>query len=587
MIEAVSRLARLRDTLKASWSKLPNPSAFDNYVVGLFAVASIWVTMVVDLSRSEEPASAWIIAGTISMLSGIGWLLLARSQISRIIDLPYASAIVVGVYAIAGLIRNLTLDISCQVLGIAPPANRVLISFFSTAVLLVFANFTASRRRDAQQLQNSLLIDRQKLIWLGASYDEKVLQAQRELIRQLETELYPAIRNVLEKLTPDKSSRAPEISNDLVTTVSNVVRPICDRLSDSTDTIIEQLDSIAGRPFEALKPQARFSIRRALRPSRTVAILLFVAISISPALGDDSNFASFAMLSLAAWVIAITTRLVWPKRFDQVSAGAGLSLVSAIYAVAFLISVFVIRGFGATDQTLFVQASFAIGGAIILARLSFISQSRIAVEQELKEENEKLSQLISQLRRQIWLIRRNAAWVLHGPIQSALISSAMSLANEDLSGPERTIIARRIEEAVGSLEANESMKPQLDAALKSIANVWSRSCEVEWRVDDALLKSLASDSDTTTCLIEIASEGVSNAIRHGMAKHVIVSISELSPIKLQLDVRDDGDGLATNTQPGLGSAMLDQICLKWSRERVDDETLLTAEVMRNSEFTPR
>ena len=587
MTNSARRLAGLRDIFSALWKKLPNSSAFDGYVIGLFAVASIWVTMVVDLARSDEPASAWIIAGTISMLAGVGWLLLARTQISRIIALPAASAIVVGAYAVAGLIRNVTLDIACQALGIAPPANRVLISIFSTAVLLVFANFTASRRRDAQRLQSSLLIDRQKLIWLGASYDEKVLQAQRDLIRQLETELYPAIRRVLEKLNPDKGSRAPEISNDLVTTVSNVVRPVCDRLSESTDTIIEQLDSIAGRPFETLKPQTRFSIRRALRPSRTIATLLFVAISISPALGEDSNFASFAMLSLVAWVIAITTRLVWPKRFDQVSAGVGLSLVSAIYAIAFLISVFAIRGFGAADQTLFVQASFAIGGAIILARLSFMSQSRAAVERELKEQNEKLSQLISQLRRQIWLIRRNAAWVLHGPIQSALISSAMSLAKDDLTDPERAVIAHRIEEAVASLESNESMKPQLDAALTSIANVWSRSCEVDWHVDSDLLKSLESDTDTTTCLIEIASEGVSNAIRHGMAKHVIVSISELSPIKIRLDVLDDGGGIAISAQPGLGSAMLDQICLEWSRERVQNGTLLTAEVMRNSEFTPR
>lgn len=573
-----NKIAMFKHELKFNFAKLAGPEAFGAYVIGLFAVASMWVTMVVDLGRTNESTYLWLLAGVCSTVISVAWLLAARRLMSSEMRVVWSPIQVAAAYALAGLLRNLTLALACWSLGLSSPLNRAPISVIATLMLLVFANLTASRRKEARQLTNSLLIDRQKLIWLGASYDEKVVQAQRELHRKLETELYPAIRSVLEKLNPTKHSSDPEISKDLVETVSKVVRPICDHLSVASDSILEQLDEVATEPVET-KTGARYSIRATLRPFITLVGLQIIAATVSPALGRDSDLLNFAKLSLIGFVVVMLIKAAWPERLDSVPSFAVIAVVTGAYLLANGVAFFVLLQNGDSGQTLIIQASFSVGAAVIMAMLSFSSQARISVQRQIQEQNDALANLISKLRRQIWLIRRNAAWVLHGPIQSALISSAMALADDSTNDNDRRQISQRIETAVQSLETSRSLVPDLGSSMKSIANVWSRSCLVEWIIADGLAAYLESDTDTTTCLVEIVSEGVSNAIRHGKARNVSVKFSLEDQAFVSIEVLDDGIGLASNINPGLGSALLDQICISWRRWDLNPGVLLAAKVV--------
>lgn len=568
---------RTKQVFTDNWSRVSGPAAFGNYVIGLFATASIWVTMVLDLGRTNESPALWLTAGSVSTAISVTWLLVAKALINSK-RLASAPAFVLLSYAFAGLLRNLTLAAMCVLLELSSPASRIIISVLATLVLLIFANLTANRRIETQQLTKALLVDRQKLIWLGASYDEKVVQAQRELHRKLETELYPAIRRVLEKLNPGRDSSDPEISQDLVETVSTVVRPICDHLSEASDSILEQLDEVATEPTE-LGSEVKYSIRSTLRPFLTLVGLMLIAATVSPALGRDSDFLKFAQLSVVSFAVVTSIKFSWPKKIDLVSAGLGLAVVSASYLLAYGLAFLALLHNGVASQTLVIQASFSVGAAVIMARLSFSSQARHAALKQLQDQNQLLSQLISKLRRQIWLIRRNAAWVLHGPIQSALISSAMALANDSITPKERTQISERIETAVQALNDSQKLAPDLEKAMKSISNVWARSCKVSWQIDDSLAPQLESDLDTVTCLIEFTSEGVSNSIRHGKAKNVTVNFALDSHNTVLVEVTDDGVGLMQKNAPGHGSALFDQICVSWSRQDLNPGVWLRAKVV--------
>lgn len=568
--------ARAKQEFKVNWSRINGPAAFGNYVIGLFAAASIWVTMVVDLGRTNESPVLWLTAGCVSTATSVAWLIAAKWFLRA--KWLAGPALVLLAYAFAGLLRNLTLGAMCLLLGLSSPSGRIIISVLATLFLLIFANLTANRRIETLLLTKTLLVDRQKLIWLGASYDEKVVQAQRELHRKLETELYPAIRRVLEKLNPGRDSSNPEISQDLVETVSTVVRPICDHLSESSDSILEQLDEVATEPTE-LASDVKYSIHSTLRPFITLVGLMLIAATVSPALGRDSDFLKFAQLSVVGFAIVTVIKFSWPKKIDLVSAGLGLAVVSASYLLAYGLAFLALLHNGEASQTLVIQASFSVGAAVIMAMLSFSSQARHAALKQLQDQNQLLSQLISKLRRQIWLIRRNATWVLHGPIQSALISSAMALANDSITLQERTQIRERIETAVQALNDSQKLVPDLDSALKSIANVWSRSCQVSWLIDDSLVPHLDTDLDTVTCLVEVASEGVSNSIRHGKAKNVTLNFALDAHNSVLVEVVDDGLGLAHVAEPGHGSALFDEICVSWSRQDLNPGVLLRAKVV--------
>lgn len=76
------------------------------------------------------------------------------------------------------------------------------------------------------------------------------------------------------------------------------------------------------------------------------------------------------------------------------------------------------------------------------------------------------------------------------------------------------------------------------------------------------------------CVTEIAREAVGNAIRHGRAREISLGISVVDGL-LVLRSSDDGASASPNGRPGLGSRMLEETCVRWTRVRIDGSTVLT------------
>jgi signal transduction histidine kinase len=117
----------------------------------------------------------------------------------------------------------------------------------------------------------------------------------------------------------------------------------------------------------------------------------------------------------------------------------------------------------------------------------------------------------------------------------------------------------------------------LEKSLNEIADLWHGVCEVEFQYSNALMESVSKDSITAHCINEIVKECVSNAIRHGNAKRVSVEISDPKDGSLVIAVTNDGDA-DVSTQRGVGSQMLDEITMNWSRERTDIGVRVLAKV---------
>ncbi len=561
-------------------SKLSGPAAFDNSVIGLFAFGSIWVTTVVDIGRTRESLSLWALAGFGSMLVAVVWLTLARAFIPSVRGRQTSFFTIMAIYGLAGTIRNLSLVYLCSLIGLTPPNGRLINSILAAIALLTFANLTAGRRRESRKLHQEQLAERQKLIWLSATYDEKVLQSQRDLSRQLDTELYPSVRLILEKLSHGETTQPKSVAQDLLNTVANVVRPMCDKLSQSTDNILGDLDSIVTGQVGEPRADTRVSITRAIRPNVTVITLLIIAATISPALGKDSDFGPFIFESLLAWAILGLTQFIWPKRNEFATPAMATLALAAIYAVAFATAALTIGLSNTPAPIILVQFSFSFGSAWIFARMAIANELRSIAEAEVIESNEQLSKLITRLRKQIWITRRNATWILHGPIQSALVSSAMALADPNVDAEERSKTQKRILDALVTLDSSDAMVPQITDALANIAAVWSRSCDVKHRISPEVLKVLQSDPGTTACLIEIAREGVSNAIRHGKASAIEIGVSRADDSLLKIEILDSGVGSGKGIDhSGLGTAMLDQVTHSWRLEDTGNGCLLTCYVI--------
>jgi anti-sigma regulatory factor (Ser/Thr protein kinase) len=63
-------------------------------------------------------------------------------------------------------------------------------------------------------------------------------------------------------------------------------------------------------------------------------------------------------------------------------------------------------------------------------------------------------------------------------------------------------------------------------------------------------------------MIEVCRESASNAIRHGGAGEVVISMTDEGG-RVQVRVRDDGTGVDPRAVAGLGTSMLDDTCVTW------------------------
>jgi hypothetical protein len=527
----------------------------------------------------------WFIAGLISTVSAVVWLLLLKEVLPRVLA-PIRRIFLLACFGLAGLIRNVTLTLLCTQFELVAPSSRLWSSIIASIALLTLLSLTSSRVSENKEVLKSLRAERRKLLWLSATFDEKVAQANRDLHSQIDEELLPAVRRVFDQLEGSKSEAARSVSDSIIQTVTSVVRPLTDRLSARSEDLLEQLDLVSANADEPADLDRSYDIREVLRPSWPILMLLFVAAFTSPIANQGPNFLGFLLACSLAWLCTFAVHRFWPLRFLQRSEGTATLMTVAIPAFAFGVSGLALLGAGFEFSAVVAQVSFAIGGSLILGRIRIAGQSANLMERQLENQIETLQQLISQLRKQIWITRRKAAWVLHGPIQSALVSSALSLANVSSGQIRKMEIRDRIEAAIAEL-ANDSVAHQdLSATLADIATVWQRTAQTTWNISDLASATMAVDHDSVSCLAEIAREGVSNAVRHGRATQIKIAITLEARNQFLIRIVDNGKGLAASTsnehRVGLGTAMLDQISLRWTRFTVKGETVLEALVLSDT-----
>ena len=78
--------------------------------------------------------------------------------------------------------------------------------------------------------------------------------------------------------------------------------------------------------------------------------------------------------------------------------------------------------------------------------------------------------------------------------------------------------------------------------------------------------------------MSIVAEAVSNAVRHGGAQHVQIAVALVDERTVEVDVVDDGTGLATPAGVGLGTTQVDMSALSWDFTGGPGENRLRAEL---------
>jgi signal transduction histidine kinase len=219
---------------------------------------------------------------------------------------------------------------------------------------------------------------------------------------------------------------------------------------------------------------------------------------------------------------------------------------------------------------------FAIAAAI-LALLQAIQAERVKFEADLAEANQEATRLMSNLNQRIWIMRKTAAQLLHGSVQASLTAANLRLRQGDISTQTLLKVQEDIFRAIASISETNQISIDLEDSIEELIDLWEGVCNIDIAISAQLVSSINLDPSATYCVNEFLKECVNNAIKHGQATDIEISITQLKPEAIEIVVVNNGQ--SSDPGPtGLGTRILDEITATWHRSSINAGTQVWAEI---------
>ena len=407
----------------------------------------------------------------------------------------------------------------------------------------------------------------------------------REIVRRDISAAVVTLIDDLDRLT--RESRDVTAAVDQLRRLSaEVVRPL------SHELILEP-SRIEVRPAQPLPVPGRLTLRDVLDETRKAPFAgrwgLTVALSLLGIVGLSIEGSVVLVVLNLAWDIlifgvvpAVLARLLhtrltrWgplPAWVFVGSAWVGIGIVAVLGTV-------VLTGVVTGKPTAFwpVAIAYSVLAAILAAAFAAFRHQRELDDDLLRMLHLGESQTAALLRR-IDHERRRLGLVLHGAVQANLTRAALGLERWDAHGDPVAMgavvddVRSALETALASFEpADVESRQTLRAAVLQRLQIWegviSTDLTISGAGEEAIDPAVAADAG------DIIGEALVNAVRHGQAEHVDVTITGDVGV-LVITVVDDGSGVAGGAEAGAGLGGLIRPGYSWTLDREVDRTVLT------------
>jgi signal transduction histidine kinase len=219
------------------------------------------------------------------------------------------------------------------------------------------------------------------------------------------------------------------------------------------------------------------------------------------------------------------------------------------------------------SQTLMLMGFVLVGGTvgpITLLQVNVRNARRNEIESQITEDLLAIAKENSLFAQRLWVFRKRWLLILHGSVQSSLTAALTRLQKAQTIDPVvLELVKQDLHRAEVAVESNLNDELDLDAGLKELQDVWAGICDIKIQVSERANRALQRSHDSSFCVNEIVKEAVSNAVRHGDATSVEVKIDRVADDLLHISVTNNGSAPVPNGEPGIGSEMLNEICLSW------------------------
>ena len=522
---------------------------------GFVIPSTIWTTLYSPLTLAEA-ASAEATAAVISLLflwwAHSWWLSPSRA------GMPHRSWLAVLTFAAIGLIRLAVLFAVRAGLGIdqpwSPLGSLVTGGVYSIVMLSLVAVVVDSVRQHALTM-GELEQARESLAQTATVEAADVEALQRRYVEGLLEQVSEAVRALR---SVDDGQR---VAQEIRSASDRIVRAGSHSLHDGV-----ALDDALAAPRRPVRlGQALAGVRPSAPVLGAIAFECLVFTAMARDFGAQIALLIFSMsiplLAAGNLLLGAIAKRRWPRR-------GRLPLLFACYLVvgaAATATLELILLWIGEPQVLWIGAfSFAL----FMTVLSVAPSMRRAQSESESELATAVSDLAIELVRVRSLAeeqRRQYAHLMHGGVQAEMTAAALAISRAAEAGESTEAILARADQLVGLLEQQREALDSAESAetLADVIDTWRLALDIDVSIDTEAEALMSSDAELARRVVDVVSEGLTNAVRHASARAVTLTISSAGVGGVDVEVSHPG--LLVPGASGQGSEVLDGACEEWSR----------------------
>lgn len=482
----------------------------------------------------------------------------------------------------AGFLRGLSVYFAGVQLGLIPENDLLyritvgpifVVAGFATMHLIVYGYLTETKLNGELQSRSA------ELKSLETGLEEQISQLRLSLLDRVRNQLKPALSRLYKKLKNDRSkSDLNKSVNQLMKIVDEIVRPLSRDLALSQPISKPTVEVVKTATFRVPLPR-KINVGSMIPLPFILTMFLLLGF---PALAILTNpitgLLQIAMISAVTLAVFATSKVYLLKlNVHPVAAFVIVNLVG-LWASLAIIPVQQLAVTGLNDRFFFQNVTFNTSVVTVLFIYQLIKLQVQISQDNLQEVVRKLELLTSALRQEAWVIQRNIATVLHGPVQAAMYAAALRLSQAKRPSKNMTEqICAEIDESIERLAKPDFLEGEsLQSVLEQIRDLWSGLSEIEIKLPPELNQQVTRRPIVAQCVLEIAREGVSNAVKHGKAKKISIDISADKSEMLVVKVTNDGELMGKISTDGVGTALLNELSHSWKINSEEKTTELRA-----------
>ncbi len=543
------------------------------------------LALTIDPTRTDNFSPLWFVAWLLSTIAMALFVLLVmgiglRKRLQRKPS-PTANIITVSV---AGIIGNVLIALMALSWGI--DHEHIWTVRIVGAVLIhlgIFIGVNALRATMVERRERirSLIATENELNGYRESAKQIVADELDRLKQQSMAVLIPHIDNIEQLIaTRFENDLRDNLLNELSVIISDEVRPLSHAIANEANVLAGVAKPLETQPEQRIRWNSSFVLRQGIRPLELGGLMMptFAAMEFI-GVGHGSAFRGL-LGGLGVMLVLALARLTLPRQ-RQIKIIPGTWTLVGIAAIAVLPAwYFMWFEYGFDNRWYLVAAGEVAAVVFGLFMIGYVRASdRAATEFEvsLQVANQALAKEVALFEQKLTLNRRNWSRIIHGDVQAALSAAVTRLRRSTIPEPfEYELVKQDLARAKEAMRLETKQLPSFDALMASLQGAWGSVCAINISASARAKRALDVSADARECVNEICKEAISNAVRHGDAKHANIALERDEDDLLTLTVTNDGAAAQANRQPGMGSQLIEELTLSWSLASANGQTRLDA-----------